>query len=292
MASWKKLIFSGSHAKVENLNISTDPTDDSVNSSLSVEDGKVVFSSVPSIPNPSLPEGSVMKSNPGNWLYVVNSSDEILGCTNPYATNYDSNANTDNGSCTFINIALPENPTSAIIDADDDGTVATADLLLFLTAYGVSHTNPNFSPELDFDGDGTVGAGDLLLFLSGFGGLAAEEDSRPSINWDSIPWQAEDEDYATSASVNTYYQNLGANSASFWTTLPSQMLSYDSSIPNLRRNVKAYIEQTGDHTASIELFTYLYFTQHAGPETDLIPGFSITGGKTQFTKTQISGSYP
>lgn len=292
MASWKKLIFSGSHAEVENLNISTDPTDDSVPYSLRVEDGKVVFSSVPSMPDPSLPEGSVIKSNPGNWLYVVNPSDEILGCTNPYATNYDANANTDNGSCTFINIALPENPTSANMDPDGDGTVATSDLLLFLSGFGANYTQgPTWQSHLDFNGDGTVATADLLMLLSGFGSLAASEDSRPTINWDNIPWQAEDEDYATSASVNAYYQGL-ADPDSFWTTLPSFGLSYDSTTPDLKRNVKAYIEQTGDHTASIELFTYLYFTQHAGPETDLIPGYSITGGNTQFTRTQISGSYP
>ena len=302
MASWQKLIFSGSHAQVQSLNISTEPTDDSVNSSLLVNDGKVLFSNIPGIDSSS-PEGTVMKSNPGNWLYVSNAPVEaIYGCTNPNATNYNPSANTDDESCTYSSttINLPENPTFPMADIDRDGTSATADLLLFLSGFGSSHSQGNLDSRLDFDQDGTVGTADLLLFLTSFGSIFDEEDNRPSILWTGIAntntWLDTDTssptfNTVTSASVNAFYQGL-ADPASFWTdAVPNQMHSYDNSIPKISHNVKAYIEQTGQ-PASIELFTYLYFDQTTGDNDTYIPGVTITGGSGNYTTGSISGIYP
>ena len=52
------------------------------------------------------------------------------GCTYDTASNYDDMATKDDGSCAFE----AENPCPA--DLNGDGTVSTADLLEFLTAFG------------------------------------------------------------------------------------------------------------------------------------------------------------
>jgi hypothetical protein len=55
-----------------------------------------------------------------------------LGCTYPDADNYDANAGIDDGSCVFtLANACPQ-------DLNGDGIVNTADLLLFLPAFGTS----------------------------------------------------------------------------------------------------------------------------------------------------------
>lgn len=56
--------------------------------------------------------------------------DNCSGCTYPDAENYDPNAGTDDGSCTFD----LQNPCPA--DLNQDGSVTTADLLQFLGAFG------------------------------------------------------------------------------------------------------------------------------------------------------------
>jgi hypothetical protein len=56
--------------------------------------------------------------------------DNCSGCTYPDAENYDPNAGSDDGSCTF-NL---QNPCPA--DLNQDGSVTTADLLQFLGAFG------------------------------------------------------------------------------------------------------------------------------------------------------------
>ena len=55
----------------------------------------------------------------------------VFGCTYPNAFNFDSEADSDDGSCEF---ATGPNPCPA--DLDQDGTVAVSDLLLVLSAYG------------------------------------------------------------------------------------------------------------------------------------------------------------
>ena len=56
--------------------------------------------------------------------------DDCSGCTYADATNYDANAGVDDGSCEFD----LSNPCPA--DINEDGSVTTADLLLFLGAFG------------------------------------------------------------------------------------------------------------------------------------------------------------
>ena len=53
------------------------------------------------------------------------------GCTVPTANNYDPEALIDDGSC-----EVTVNESSCSVDLDGDGTVATGDLLMFLTAFG------------------------------------------------------------------------------------------------------------------------------------------------------------
>ena len=65
----------------------------------------------------------------------------LLGCTYAEACNYASDANTDDGSCIFANPGEDcdgnsLNDASCPADIDGDGVVATADLLLFLSAFG------------------------------------------------------------------------------------------------------------------------------------------------------------
>jgi hypothetical protein len=50
----------------------------------------------------------------------------------PTASNYDANADYDNGSCTFDTTGSNACPN----DIDGDGTVAVSDLLLLLSSYG------------------------------------------------------------------------------------------------------------------------------------------------------------
>ena len=52
------------------------------------------------------------------------------GCTYDTAENYDDMATQDDGSCSF------ETENSCPADLTGDGTVSTADLLEFLTAFG------------------------------------------------------------------------------------------------------------------------------------------------------------
>ena len=58
----------------------------------------------------------------------------VEGCTYADATNYSAAANVDNGSCTF-------EASSCTGDLNEDGTVGTPDLLMFLAAFGTSCPN-------------------------------------------------------------------------------------------------------------------------------------------------------
>ena len=71
------------------------------------------------------------------------------GCTNANATNYDSTATIDDGSCMYnqavydgayaagiASVVCPDGGSSCPGDLDNDGAVATTDLLIFLSAYG------------------------------------------------------------------------------------------------------------------------------------------------------------
>jgi hypothetical protein len=68
-------------------------------------------------------------SDDGSCLTAI-----VEGCTYADATNYSAAANVDNGSCTF-------EASSCTGDLNEDGTVGTPDLLMFLAAFGTSCPN-------------------------------------------------------------------------------------------------------------------------------------------------------
>ena len=77
-------------------------------------------------------------TNPGssNWNPDANTDDGsclIPGCTYADADNYDAGANDDDGSCTFT-----IGSASCMGDLDNDGSIATADLLQFLSVFGTT----------------------------------------------------------------------------------------------------------------------------------------------------------
>ncbi|MGY8929569.1 MAG: FISUMP domain-containing protein, partial [Flavobacteriales bacterium] len=86
-----------------------------------------------------------------------NDDTSCYGCTYAAATNYDSTATIDNGSCVYAvcditsdnqavydgayaagiaSVVCPDGGSSCPGDLDNDGAVATTDLLIFLSAYG------------------------------------------------------------------------------------------------------------------------------------------------------------
>jgi PKD repeat protein len=84
--------------------------------------------------------------------------DEIIvipGCTEPTATNFNPEANQDDGSC-----IIP----ACLGDLNNDLTVSVADILIMLGSFGCSS-----SCEDDLNNDDTVGVGDLLALLANFG---------------------------------------------------------------------------------------------------------------------------
>ena len=83
-------------------------------------------------------------------------TNEVPGCTNPEADNYNPNATDDDGSCTFA----PDCPG----DFDGNGFVGVNDVLIALGAFGCQGVC-----EADLDGDNIVGVNDILTMLSGFG---------------------------------------------------------------------------------------------------------------------------
>lgn len=83
------------------------------------------------------------------------------GCMDSSACNYDNGVSVDDGSCEYNSCnSCPE-------DFDGNGTVNTADLLLFLTSFGESCTVPDCPSDLDMNGE--VNTADLLILLTKFG---------------------------------------------------------------------------------------------------------------------------
>lgn len=80
------------------------------------------------------------------------------GCSNPSACNYDPTATTDDGSCEFESCPC-------IGDFNQDGTITSEDLLLFLTDIGCTDA-PCFG---DLTNDGQTNVQDLLSFLVLYG---------------------------------------------------------------------------------------------------------------------------
>ena len=260
MATWKKLIFSGSDAQVASLDILSSP---STPISLEVE-GSIEFRNLlaqPSTGVGDLPEGTLVKSSTqvdGGWNIMVKTPQTA-------------------GPPNFVTI--PWN--SAGFDTNGDGGIGSMDFLDFLIAYGDTVENLQAS-NFDSNNDGEVAVTDLLDFLIAYGeDIGDLNDTRKTLDWNSSEygWIVDGQNYATSASVNTYYETF-TNPADFWTTggLPA---------------VKVYIEQTAP-TATIELFIYIYFTQGQGDDQTLADGTPIYGGNSYYTTPnhQITGTYP
>jgi hypothetical protein len=87
--------------------------------------------------------------------------DEIVGCQDSTACNYDAAA-TDPGTCDYI--TCTEQPEGCEADLNQSGTVGVDDLLMLLAEFGCTGNCP-----VDVDGDGVTGVTDILLLLSSFG---------------------------------------------------------------------------------------------------------------------------
>lgn len=82
------------------------------------------------------------------------------GCTDPAATNFNTAANCDDGSCSYTPLCAE--------DLNADGQIGTSDLLVVLGVFG-SECAPAEPCPVDLDGSGQVGTGDLLEILGVFG---------------------------------------------------------------------------------------------------------------------------
>jgi hypothetical protein len=94
-------------------------------------------------------------------------ADEVVGCSDPEACNYDANA-TDPGTCEYAaeGFDCDGNPTGGCPeDINGNGTVEVSDVLTLLSEFGcTSGCGP-----ADIDGDGAVSVTDILLLLAAFG---------------------------------------------------------------------------------------------------------------------------
>ena len=81
---------------------------------------------------------------------------DILGCTDPEATNYNPAATLDDGSCQY--------PEPCPGDFDGNGIISVNDVLIALGDFGCSGVC-----VADLNGDGVVGVTDILTMLSQFG---------------------------------------------------------------------------------------------------------------------------
>ena len=100
-----------------------------------------------------------------------------MGCVYPDATNYDSTATTDDGSCVFLDIT--SNDQEVYDGAYTDGVdsvecpdITSNDQEVYDGAYadGAASVPENTCPA-DLDNDGVVTIGDLLVFLGEYGNI-------------------------------------------------------------------------------------------------------------------------
>jgi len=89
------------------------------------------------------------------WLDANIEGDCVLGCTDPEACNYESDALYDDGSC---------EPCGCPQDIDSDGVVTVSDILAALSEFGCTS-----DCSADVDGDGQVTVSDFLDILSVYG---------------------------------------------------------------------------------------------------------------------------
>ena len=114
-------------------------------------------------------------------LYPVAGSPLIDAGSNAYATAYDFNrisrpkgAAADVGAYEVSGPANPGWPLAIAFkkiygDANGDGAVDVADLLLVANSFGLSTGNPGFDSRCDFNGSGTVDVSDVLILAGTFG---------------------------------------------------------------------------------------------------------------------------
>ena len=112
-------------------------------------------------------------------------TDEVAGCTDSLASNYDDLATEENGSCTYLGCTDAEADNFDAIANTDDGTCEYSCTGLAGCTYP---TAINFNPQavcddgnctffdappndtcpFDADGNGIIGAADLIILLSLF----------------------------------------------------------------------------------------------------------------------------
>lgn len=76
---------------------------------------------------------------------------EVLGCTDPTASNYDSNANTDDGSCEYI-VDIEGCTYAAALNYDPNATIEDGSCLFPTYVMGCTYPEAtNYSPSANFD---------------------------------------------------------------------------------------------------------------------------------------------
>ena len=84
--------------------------------------------------------------------------DSCAGCTDELACNFDITATNDDGSCEFTSC-------QCLGDLDGDGQISVIDVLMFLSDFGCT-----IAPCVgDVNGDEQTNVSDLLILLSQFG---------------------------------------------------------------------------------------------------------------------------
>jgi len=276
MATWNKLIFSGSDAQVSSMDISTPSTSSGgPDNTLVIEDGQVDFGNMPGLNiSNTAAEGRIMIGDVGpEWggtgrnLWVKNGASAFTGA----------------------DLIIPSNGLSA--DLNGDGAVTTGDLLIFLGAFGTIGGN---NLTADITGDGSVNVADLLLLLGQFGLNtnfnygSDDDDTRPYINWGDSAYGFQQYDasgeptgsggYVTTQSVTDRHTALGTSA--FFNMLPSGT--------TVSTNVSTYMTQMEGLVApDFEVFKYIYFTQNSTPPVDEILADTNNNGVSVLTS--ISG---
>ena len=72
----------------------------------------------------------------------------MLGCTNPNASNYDSTANTDDGSCVFNGFELQLRETTSPVNSDGAARVVYAGTTIEATGFTYGWSNGGTTSEI------------------------------------------------------------------------------------------------------------------------------------------------
>jgi len=276
MATWQKLILSGSDAQVTSLGITNPISGTSV---IEVETGSVFLPDLPSLGIAySLDAHQLMQSNVsvnGFGVYIKNPQEDI-----------------EEG----VPVIIPWN--YAAIDLNGDGAITSADLLVLLGAWGDGiNENLPWGTQADLDQDGIVGAADLLIILSSFGQpLNPSNDTRPEITWNdsetysytnpvtnvTTGWVDNTDPSnprVTVESVTALHTAMG--DFNFWEMLPSS---------GTVQQVTSYITQMPSHNnPTLEIFLYIYFRQFYGETGDVSSTGATWKGGHNFYNRELNG---